>query len=275
MKRIFIPVVLVTFFCFPVLAQVNFSAEQRVYKKIDTISLHLNIYMPSQTTERILLPAVIFFFGGGWVGGTPNQFKPHCQFLASHGIIGITAEYRVKNRHGTSPIDAIMDARSALRWLKTNGTELGIDTSRILAAGGSAGGHLASTTATIDDLNDPSDDLSVDPMPAALILFNPVLNTEVLPDRFENQESAIKASPMNFVDKDIPPTLIFHGTDDNLVPYESILEFQQKMQDAGNYCEVILFGGMGHGFFNKGRHDDRPYYRTLAIMKQFIEEFVL
>jgi acetyl esterase/lipase len=267
------------FFMLPLLfwlsISVNGQPEHHIYKETDTVALQLYLYRPAENRVDSLIPAVIFFFGGGWVGGTPKQFKPHCQFLASHGIVGIAAEYRVKNRHGTSPTDAIMDAKSALRWLKKNGMELGIDTSRILAAGGSAGGHLAAAIATIDDINDPSDDLAVSPMPAALILFNPVLNTEVLPDRFENQESAFKASPMNFVDKDIPPTLIFHGTDDSLVPYDSILEFQRKMQDTGNYCEVILFGGMGHGFFNKGKHDDRPYRRTLAIMKQFIDEFVL
>ncbi len=275
MKNIFISIALVLLFCLPAMAQVNLFTEQRVYKQIDTVSLHMNFYMPSQTTAGKLLPAVIFFFGGGWTGGTVKQFLPHCQFLASQGIIGITVEYRVKNIHETTPLDAIMDAKSALRWLKKNGSDLGIDPERIVAAGGSAGGHLAAATATIEKFNNPSDDLTVDPMPAALILFNPVLNTKSLSGRFENKKNALQASPINFVDEEVPPTLIFHGTEDQLVPYISMLEFQQKMQEKGNYCEVILFGGMKHAFFNKGMNDDRPYNRTLLIMKQFLDEFIL
>jgi acetyl esterase/lipase len=275
MKKILFYILLIASTTSSLLAQTEGSTESHEYKTVDSVTLHLNIYRPSEKTSDELLPAVIFFFGGGWVSGTVDQFKPHCQFLASQGIIGITADYRVKNKHGTTPLDAIMDAKSAMRWLKKNGPELGIDPKRIVAAGGSAGGHLAAATATIDEFNDPSDDFTIDPTPVALILFNPVLNTNMLIDRFLNEESSYKASPINFIDEEVPPTLIFHGTDDQLVPYDSMLEFQRKMQEKGNYCEVILFGGMRHAFFNKGANDDRPFNRTLVLMIQFIDEFVL
>lgn len=275
MKKIFISILLISSINLSSPAQTEGYTESHVYMTLDSLSMHLYLYGLSEKTSDELLPAVIFFFGGGWVDGTVKQFQPHCQFLASHGIIGITAEYRVKNTHGTTPMDAIMDAKSALRWLKKNGRDLGIDPERIVAAGGSAGGHLAAATATIDELNNPSDDLSVDPMPAALILFNPVLNTNSLSDRFGNKKNSFQASPIFFVDEEVPPTLIFHGTDDQLVPYTSMLEFQQKMHEKGNYCEVILFGGMKHAFFNKGMNDDRPYHRTLLVMKQFLDEFIL
>jgi acetyl esterase/lipase len=259
---------------FPGSGHTQLLQEKRIYKKTDSISLHLYFYIPAEIPNESLMPAVIFFFGGGWVNGTMNQFKPHCLFLADHGVIGITAEYRIKNKHGTTPLAAIADAKSAMRWLKTHGKELGIDPERIVASGGSAGGHLAAATATIDRFNDPEDEISIDPTPCALILFNPVLDTEPLARRFESDSVSINASPINFVDKDVPPTLIFHGTDDNLIPFTSMLEFQNKMQASDNYCEVILFGGFGHGFFNKGRNDNRPFERTLALMAQFIDEFV-
>lgn len=275
MKKALLLILMVLIISFLVQGQPGKYKEKRIYKKIDNVALHLYFYVPEKRTSNKLLPAVIFFFGGGWVNGTVNQFKPHCLFLIDHGIIGITAEYRVKNKHGTTPLDAIADAKSAMRWLKKNGEELGIDPERIIAAGGSSGGHLAATTATIENFNDPEDDLSVEPTPCGLILFNPVLNTDALIERFDGEESSHKASPINFVDKEVPPTLIFHGTDDNLVPYSSMLAFQEKMHAYDNYCEVILFGGMGHAFFNKGKHEDRPFKRTLAIMNEFIKEFIL
>jgi len=216
---------------------------------------------------------VIFFFGGGWVQGTTTQFQPHCKYLSTLGIIGITAEYRVKNRHNTTPQDAITDAKSAMRWLKANAVQLNIDKDMIIAAGGSAGGHLAACTATLDGFNDPNDDSSIDPIPAALILFNPVLEIPgKVADRFGGEEEARKISPSFFVSEKTPPTLIFHGTEDQLVPASTILEFQKKMINSGNTCEVILFGDEQHAFFNVGKKGNRPYHQTLVLMKQFLVE---
>lgn len=253
--------------------QPEISQKTFTYKTIDTLHLHLNIFYPSLARKNKMLPGIIFFFGGGWVQGTPAQFVPHCYFLAGKGLIAITAEYRVKNRNKTTPLDAIADAKSAIRWLKMHGVEVGIDTARIVAAGGSAGGHLAACTAFVTDFNDSTDNLNIDPKPSALILFNPVLNAVGFAELFGGKDTAMKASPEQFVGKNEPPTLIFNGTDDQIVPADSILGFQKKMQAAGNYCEVILFGGMKHAFFNKGRYNDIPFERTLTIMDQFLNQF--
>jgi acetyl esterase/lipase len=242
------------------------------YKTIDTIDLDLQVVYPKKIKKRANIPAVIFFFGGGWFGGTTKQFMPHCQYLAGLGMIGITAEYRVKDMHGTTPQDAISDAKSAIRWLKLHAEELQIDKNRIIAAGGSAGGHLAACTATLPGFNDTRDDLSIDPIPGALILFNPVVVITRFSDRFGGEEKAKAASPIFFISENTPPTLIFHGTDDKTVPAATILEFQKKMIGHGNTCEVILFGDKDHAFFNKGKDNDRPYHQTLALMKQFLVE---
>jgi len=256
----------------PAYPQNEFKTRTYTYKTIDTTQLKLHVVNPRKLKGKNRVPAVVFFFGGGWVQGTTAQFIPHCQYLANLGIIGITAEYRVRDKHGTTPLDAISDAKSALRWIKANAEDLRIDGDRIIAAGGSAGGHLAACTATLASFNDPQDDLSIDPMPDALILFNPVLVVTSFTDRFGGDEMAKEASPIFYVTEDTPPALIFHGTDDQLVPASTILEFQKKMIGLGNTCEVILFGDEKHAFFNKGKKDDRPYHQTLVLMKQFLLE---
>jgi len=273
MKKIIISVVLTLLMYSLVTGHSQSSPEKRIYKETDGIALHLYTYRPSGIACEKSLPAVVFFFGGGWVNGTVNQFKPNCLFLTDQGIIGITAEYRLKNKHGITPLEAISDAKSAFRWLKRKGKELGNDPERILAGGGSAGGHLAAAKAKINCCNDLRDDLSIDPTPCELILFNAVLDINPIVQRFDGKESSAKASPINYEDKEVPTTRIFHDAGHNLVPFSSILEFQKTIHGYGNYCEAILFGGMGHGFFNKGKYDDRPYHRTLTLMRLFIDDF--
>jgi acetyl esterase/lipase len=100
--------------------QKNISPVTYTYKVKDTIHLDLHIYYPKKMKRNATIPAVIFFFGGGWANGNTGQFMSHSKFLAENGIAGITAEYRIKNIHGTTPQDAISDAKSAMRWLKSN-----------------------------------------------------------------------------------------------------------------------------------------------------------
>src|SRR5690606_36825431 len=121
--------------------------------------------------------AIVFFFGGAWTMGTVEQFVPQATHLAARGMVAIVADYRVFGRHGTSAFEAIADARSAIRWVRGHAQELGIDPDRIAAGGGSAGGHLAASTALLDGPDDPGDDLRVSARPSALVLFNPAVDT--------------------------------------------------------------------------------------------------
>ena len=134
-----------------------------------------------------------------------------------------------KNRHGTSPFESVKDARSAIRFLKKNGHRFGIDTSRIVASGGSAGGHLAACTALIDEVNEPSDDFSFSPVPYALVLFNPVVDTGKRGYGFEKVKGReFEISPVHHITEGVPPTLIMHGKDDKTVPYENVVRFSHE-----------------------------------------------
>lgn len=244
----------------------------RVYKTIRDVSLSLTVYQPAPSSTAELRPALVFFFGGGWTKGNPSQFEPHCRHFAQLGLVGITVDYRVRDRHGTTPLASIADARSAIRWVRAHSASLGVDPNRIAASGGSAGGHLAAAAAFIDAFDEPSDDKSVSAVPNALILFNPALDTGRLrTDRGFGTE-AERASPLHHVKPGAPPTIIFHGTADETVPFEVAESFTKRMLELGSRCELVPYEGRGHGFFNHREGKGKDYPDTIRRMEGFLRE---
>ncbi len=245
----------------------------KVYKTIGGVSLKIHIFEPARRGTRKPLPAIVFFFGGGWVQGGPGQFFHHCEHLAAEGMVAMSAEYRVRNRNGTTPYECVKDGKSAIRWVRRHAAELGVDPHRIAAGGGSAGGHVAACTAVIEDHEEAGEDLSVPSVPDALILFNPVLDTTKKGfgwRRFPPGKDT-ELSPCHHVRPGLPPTLIFHGTADTTVPFENVRRFQRLMREAGNICEVVPFEGKKHGFFNYGRgRDHASYNATIREMDAFL-----
>lgn len=261
------------------------GARVETYKKVGDIELKLYVFEPKDHKPTDKRAAVVFFFGGGWSSGSPVQFKSQCEQLASRGMVAISADYRVKTRHQVQPDKCVSDAKSAIRWVRSNAAKLGVDPQRIAAGGGSAGGHLAAATALVPGFDEDSEDKSVSSAPNALVLFNPAVMlapaeglSEVDADRVRriNETTAGKAkelSPYHFIRKDLPPTILFHGTKDEAVPYATVQAFAKSMQVAGNRCELVSFEGEPHGFFNPGRSkgDDKNanYNKTLKLADEF------
>jgi acetyl esterase len=240
-----------------------------VYKQADTTNLKLFLYYPTERADNDQHAAIVFFFGGGWNGGNINQFEPHAKYFASQGMVAILADYRVRERHGTTPFDAVSDAKSVFRYLRQNAALLGIDPDRIAGSGGSAGGHLAAAAAMVPGLDDPADDLTVSPRPNALLLFNPVFDNgpdgygfERIGDRYR------EISPIHNIQPGNPPTIVFLGTNDRLIPVSTAEKYKDKMMAAGNVCQLFLYDGKGHGFFNY-RHT-KSYLETLAQSEIFL-----
>ena len=96
------------------------GAKVHQYKQVGGTKLFLHAFNPKGHKASDRLPAIVFFFGGGWNGGTPKQFEPHCAYLASRGMVAITAEYRVKSRNKTTPFECVKDGKSAIRWVREN-----------------------------------------------------------------------------------------------------------------------------------------------------------
>ena len=107
----------------------------------------------------------------------PKQFFEQARFFADHGFVAFSAEYRVKSRNDATPFDCVEDGKSAIRWVRSHAKELGVDPDKIVAAGGSAGGHVAVCTGIIEGHENKNEDLSVSSVPDAMVLFNPVLDT--------------------------------------------------------------------------------------------------
>ena len=212
--------------------------ESLVYKTAGDVKLSLDVFLPPGHKPSERRPAIVFFFGGGWVGGSPKQFYPHCRYLASRGMVAISAEYRVNSRHGTTPWDCVRDGKSAVRWVRAHARQLGVDPKRIAAGGGSAGGHVAACTGTIDGLDEPGEDAAVSSRPDAMALFNPVIDTGPGGYGYSRLKEKYKTiSPVEHVEPGVPPTIIFHGTRDTTVPLANCQDFQARMKKAGNRCE--------------------------------------
>lgn len=255
------------------------DARVETYKTVGDATLDLWIFEPAGAAgDR--RPAIVFFFGGGWKGGTPRQFDPQCRHLAARGMVAITADYRVESRQHAKPVDCVADARSAVRWVRANADRLGIDADRIAAAGGSAGGHIAACTAFIAEFDDPGEDAGVSARPDALVLFNPALVLAPLPDlelaadwfgarvpvdRLGTEPNRL--SPAHHVARGGPPTIILHGRADALVPIVTAEAFARRMKEVGNRCELVGYDDQPHGFFNR-----EPWRkRTLEDATTFLE----
>ncbi len=243
-------------------------AGTRVYKTVGERGLRLHIEKPVDWKAADQRPAIVFFFGGGWVGGSPGQFRPQSEYFAGRGVVGIRVEYRTiaKGDKGP-PLVCCADAKSAMRYVRSHAAELGVDPGRIAAAGGSAGGHLAAFTALVNGLDDPGDDAKISCKPDALLLFNPVFNNgpgqwghERVGGRFR------EFSPAHNISKTAPPTCVFLGDSDKLIGVPVLREFEAAMKAAGARCDAFVYPGAAHGFFNQEPHRSR----TLAESDKFL-----
>lgn len=228
------------------------------YKQVDTTVLKMEILYPKALEIGKKYPAVVFFFGGGWIGGTINQFRPQANYLTARGMVCFLVDYRVKSRQGTSPFESLKDAKSAIRFIRKNAKDYQIDPSAIVASGGSAGGHLAAATAFIKGYNESTDDLSISAVPNALFLYNPVIDNGPGGFAYNIIGAAYKDfSPIHNITKNGPPTIFFQGTKDKLIPVTTAELFKAEMIKAGNKCELFLYEGQEHAFFNKKEYKDK------------------
>ncbi len=240
-------------------------AEKIRYKKTRQEDMYLYLLRPLAQSSKAL-PAIVYFTGGGWVNGDVYGQIPNAAWFRDHGIIGIEADYRVKSRHGTSPVECIQDAKSAIRYVREHAKELGIDPNMIIAAGGSAGGHLAACT-YLDGGDTPGENLKISSKPNALVLHNPVLGEGYGKEFFDVHP---EFSPILHIKKGWPPTILSNGTKDHTTPIEFAEKFARLMKEAGNVCELIPVKDADHSC-------DWPvsnpnFLPTLQRMTDFLKE---
>ncbi|MBK7711775.1 MAG: alpha/beta hydrolase fold domain-containing protein [Bacteroidales bacterium] len=155
---------------------------REIYKSVDTFRLKADIFYSNQSLTKENNTAIVFFHGGGWAFGTPDEFFTTCERYAKMGIVTFSIEYRLSVENGVtphktiSPIECVIDAKSAIRWVRENARKFHIDSPKIIAAGQSAGGHLALCTAMIHNYNEISDNMAISCRPDAILLFSSCIN---------------------------------------------------------------------------------------------------
>lgn len=245
--------------------QLMLMATKVLYKKTPQEDMYFYVLYPPGKHKKPL-PAIVYFTGGGWNTGNVADEIPTAAWFRDHGMIGITADYRVKSRHGTTPLECIKDAKSAMRYIRGHAKQLGINPNKIIAAGGSAGGHIAICT-LLNGGDDENDDLSISAKPNGLVLHNPVLG-EGFGVYFLDAHPEF--TPLKNVGPGWPPTILSCGTKDGTTPYSGAVKFTQLMKDAGNVCELITVEGADHSC-------DWPvsnpnFLPTLTRMTEFLRE---
>lgn len=235
------------------LTDVSCVTREVVFKKTPQGELSLHLFSPSEAKTSDKRPAIVFFFGGGWKSGSFIQFVPQSEYFASRSIVCACADYRISSIHKTTPDKCVEDAKSAMRWVRGHAAELGVDPDKIIASGGSAGGHLAAATWLVPGFDAEGDDKTISCKPNAMVLFNPALNlTNIggaeIPDA-NGKNIAKEISPTFFLSKDTPPAILFFGTADKLGEHGK--EYAAKAKELGVRADLWTAADMPHGFFNK------------------------
>lgn len=227
----------------------------RSYKSAGGFPLDIHLFLPDSLKEGKRRPVMVYFSGGSWTKGNPEWAFRSCENYARKGWVGVSVEYRLADRQGTTPFEAVLDARSAIRWLRQHADEYHIDTSRIVGAGNSAGAHLVLATVLADKWNEKTDDLKYSPSVNLLLVSSGVYdfvgdgNTSWGAKHLKDKNTIKEISPVHLVRKGLPPMLILHGTNDQSVPYETARMFNDAMTKLGNDIEFHTLEGGPHAIW--------------------------
>ena len=241
--------------------------KRYVYKRVADQDMSLFVDSPVTSSKGKGRPAMLFFHGGGWVGGPLNQFDRQAEYLSGRGLVAIQVQYRLVKRGSPDTVGiCVQDAKSAMRWTRSHASELGIDPDRIAAGGGSAGGQLAAFLGMMDGKDDPNDNLSIPAIADLMVLFNPAI--DLGPEgccRNRAGEDYKSLSPRYHVRPGLPASLVMQGASDVIVSPAMIAAFADAMKHDGNDCKLVLYPDVGHGFFGTG--DD--FYKTIEEVDSF------
>ncbi|MEN9704368.1 MAG: hypothetical protein RLZZ393_247, partial [Pseudomonadota bacterium] len=236
--------------------------------------LTLDVYLPPRSTARRGgNPLVVFIHGGGWVNGHTRHSGAFENWpgllaaVAAKGYVVASLNYRLS---GEAPFPAaIQDVKSAIRWLRARAAVYGIDATRAMAWGGSAGGQLAALAATScgEPALAPAGAAEVSDCVQGAVLWYPVTDFSAMarpagpgaPPPAENKylgcaialcsaETLRLASPLKQVSARTPPMLMVHGDGDRQVPVQQSIALDAALRAAGVHSELLVIPGVDHSF---------------------------
>jgi acetyl esterase/lipase len=230
-----------------------------------------DLYFPLAMPKDKKLPAIVWIHGGGWQEGRRDAAREInvCSVLARNGYVAMSIEYVLSDQKQAVWPTNLWDCKTAVRWLRKNADQLGIDPARIGVMGGSAGGHLASMVA----LTQPADGL--DPVgpyaefPCAVKCCVDMYGIADIPTYHdatmlgktfaEAPELYRAASPVTYVRSNSVPFLILHGTADTTVSIKQSELFVKVLKDAGVEHQFVAIPGAVHTFdLQPPQRDLRP-----------------
>lgn len=237
-----------------------------VYGHKDGMALTFDVLKPRAGANGA---GVLHMVSGGWYSrySPPAQVAVRFQELLDRGFTVFVV------RHGSSPKylipEIVEDVRRATRYIRFHAREWGVDEDRLGAFGGSAGGHLALMLGTASDpgrVGGEEDFLAETNRIASVVAYYPPVDLRQMVRGTSNfvdpgqrfpalnfeRDKAPTYSPLLHVSTDDPPTLLIHGTADELVPHSHSVNMHSALEEAGVPTEMILLEGAAHGF--RGEH---------------------
>jgi acetyl esterase/lipase len=234
--------------------------------------------------DRQMRPTLIYIHGGGWSGGTKEEYEWFTLPFIAEGMNVVNVEYRMSSV-SLAPA-AVEDCRCALRWVFRHSQEYGFDTSKLVLDGHSAGGHLSLVTGMLDadagfDNNCPGkEDLRV----AAIINYFGITDVPDVLQGKNQQDWAVtwfgslpdkmdlakRLSPLTYARSGLPPIITIHGTNDALVPYEEAVKLHEALDRVGAPNELITIHGGGHGSQFWSREDN---WKAQSAIFEFLKKY--
>jgi len=245
------------------------DAKTYVYKTTQDGDLLIHVFFPEGHEKTDQRSAFLFFHGGLWDKPMVTQFIPQCMHFVSRGAVAATAEYRISKTHKTTPVESILDAQTALLWLRKNHQFLGVDTNKITAGGAGSGAHISLCAAMHKEVERDNFYTS---RPDALILYSSIVDTSGKTpgaERFPTARIAKKTSPMSHIRRNLPPAIFFHGREDATSPITTVQKFANKYGNKTRKCVFSPYSHATHSFFNFNVNRDH-YVHTIESADGFM-----
>jgi len=218
-----------------------------------------DIFLPPLRQEN--RPAILLIHGGGWMQGDRKQLRGYGILLARLGFVCICNSYRLSQE---APWPAqIQDVNCALRFMRAHSKDLGIDPERIGVSGNSAGGHLSlmsalegseefegegghsefsSSVKAVCAIYPPTEIKMLEKIDPLLNAYGMLMGIKA------TQEDYAKASPIKYDLDGFPPTMLVHGSTDDVVNLTESTNFYQKLVDKNIPAELHIFAEEMHAF---------------------------
>ena len=243
-----------------------------VYKVASGHEAKLDVYRPAHAAGTT--PVLMMIHGGGWLFGTKEDSVLYLLPFLQMGFSVVNVEYRMGSV-SLAPA-AVEDCLCALHWIGRSAKKYEFDLGKVVVTGGSAGGHLALTTAMIppsagfenecayeDDQGWTGTFVDSRPKVAAVVNWFGITDvTDMLqgpnmrgyavswlggsPNR---EDLARRVSPLSYVRTGLPPILTIHGDADKLVPHTQAVRLHEALTKAGVRNQLLTLPGAGHGGF--------------------------